>query len=92
MLFFFFTCLCVCALPQHQGIRGDIVASLRLLIEGVKVVRAQIQPGCASLPLQRLEHNINNYLLILTHLQLSVRSTHTNKPHANKHWRTLSKH
>ncbi|XP_030259248.1 thrombopoietin isoform X2 [Sparus aurata] len=56
---------------SHQGIRGDIVASLRLLIEGVKVVRAQIQPGCASLPLQRLEHNINNYLLILTHLQLS---------------------
>ncbi|XP_042354144.1 thrombopoietin isoform X3 [Plectropomus leopardus] len=55
----------------HQEKRGDIVASLRLLIEGVKVVRAPGQPACATSLLQRLENNINNYLLILTHLQLS---------------------
>ncbi|XP_042354143.1 thrombopoietin isoform X2 [Plectropomus leopardus] len=56
---------------SHQEKRGDIVASLRLLIEGVKVVRAPGQPACATSLLQRLENNINNYLLILTHLQLS---------------------
>ncbi|GLD51095.1 solute carrier family 12 member 9-like isoform X1, partial [Lates japonicus] len=56
---------------SHQERRGDIVASLRLLIEGVKVVKALSQPGCGTLLLQRLENNINNYLLILTDLQLS---------------------
>ncbi|XP_070700993.1 thrombopoietin [Pempheris klunzingeri] len=56
---------------SHQEMRGDIAASLRLLIEGVKVVRALNQSGCAAPLLQRLENNINNYLLILTHLQLS---------------------
>ncbi|XP_071348642.1 thrombopoietin isoform X2 [Trachinotus anak] len=56
---------------SHQEKRGDIAASLRLLIEGVKVVRALSHPGCVALLLQRLENNINNYLLILTHLQLS---------------------
>ncbi|XP_044074885.1 thrombopoietin isoform X2 [Siniperca chuatsi] len=56
---------------SHQEKRGDIVASLRLLIEGVKVVRASSQPGCVSSLLQRLENNINNYQLIFTHLQLS---------------------
>ncbi|XP_041804922.1 thrombopoietin [Chelmon rostratus] len=56
---------------SHQEKRGDIVASLRLLTESVKAVRAQSQPGCAASLLQRLENNINNYLLILTHLQLS---------------------
>ncbi|XP_044224705.1 thrombopoietin isoform X1 [Thunnus albacares] len=56
---------------SHQEKRGDIGASLRLLVEGVKVVRALSQAGCGAVLLQRLEHNINNYLLILTHLQLS---------------------
>ncbi|XP_050925987.1 thrombopoietin isoform X1 [Lates calcarifer] len=56
---------------SHQERRGDVVASLRLLIEGVKVVKALSQPGCGTLLLQRLENNINNYLLILTDLQLS---------------------
>ncbi|XP_054452461.1 thrombopoietin isoform X1 [Anoplopoma fimbria] len=56
---------------SHQDKRGDIVASLRLLLEGVNVVKAQCQPGCAASLLQRLKNNINNYLLILTHLQLS---------------------
>ncbi|KAM7400630.1 hypothetical protein PAMA_005024 [Pampus argenteus] len=58
-------------IKSHQEKRGDIRASLRLLIEGVKVVRALSQAGCGAMLLQRLEHNINNYLLILTHLQLS---------------------
>ncbi|XP_040000042.1 thrombopoietin isoform X2 [Xiphias gladius] len=56
---------------SHQEKRGDIVASLRLLIESVKVVRALSQPGCGASILQRLENNINNYLVILTHLHLS---------------------
>ncbi|KAK5859979.1 hypothetical protein PBY51_021491 [Eleginops maclovinus] len=56
---------------SDQEKRGDIVASLRLLVESVKVFKAQSQPGCAALLLQRLENNINNYLLILTPLQLS---------------------
>ncbi|KAK9539239.1 hypothetical protein VZT92_004357 [Zoarces viviparus] len=49
---------------SHQEKRGDIVASLRLLLEGVNVLKAPSQPA-------RLKKNINNYLLILTHLQLS---------------------
>nr|XP_033959719.1 thrombopoietin isoform X2 [Pseudochaenichthys georgianus] len=54
-----------------QEKRGDIIASLKLLVESVKVFKAQSQPGCAASLLQRLENNINNYLLILTQLQLS---------------------
>ncbi|XP_060939992.1 thrombopoietin isoform X3 [Limanda limanda] len=54
----------------YQERRGDIIASLRLLIEGVKVMRALSTPGCGTSLLQRLENNINNYLVILTHLQL----------------------
>uniref|UniRef100_A0A665TNF0 Thrombopoietin n=1 Tax=Echeneis naucrates TaxID=173247 RepID=A0A665TNF0_ECHNA len=56
---------------SHQEKRGDIGASLRLLIEGVKVLRGLSHPGCMASLLQRLENNINNYLLILTNLQLS---------------------
>ncbi|XP_019959796.1 thrombopoietin [Paralichthys olivaceus] len=56
---------------SYQERRGDIIASLRLLIEGVKVMRALSQPGCGNSLLQRLENNINNYLVILTNLQLS---------------------
>ncbi|XP_035025124.1 thrombopoietin isoform X1 [Hippoglossus stenolepis] len=56
---------------SYQERRGDIIASLRLLIEGVKVMRALSTPGCGTSLLQRLENNINNYLVILTHLQLS---------------------
>ncbi|XP_062261190.1 thrombopoietin isoform X3 [Platichthys flesus] len=55
----------------YQERRGDIIASLRLLIEGVKVMRALSTPGCVTSLLQRLENNINNYLVILTNLQLS---------------------
>uniref|UniRef100_A0A7N8WI09 Thrombopoietin n=1 Tax=Mastacembelus armatus TaxID=205130 RepID=A0A7N8WI09_9TELE len=64
---------------SHQEKRGDIVASLGLLTEGVKVLKGLSQPRCGSLLLQRLENNINNYLLILTHIQLSVRSCHCSK-------------
>uniref|UniRef100_A0A8C9ZQD3 Thrombopoietin n=1 Tax=Sander lucioperca TaxID=283035 RepID=A0A8C9ZQD3_SANLU len=74
---------------SHQEKRGDIVASLSLLIEGVKVVKSPSQPECAASLLQRLENNINNYLLILTHLQLSVRSDHSDKLHANKRTQAL---
>ncbi|XP_022624467.1 thrombopoietin isoform X1 [Seriola dumerili] len=56
---------------SNQEKRGDIAASFRLLIEGVKAVRALSHPGCVASLLQKLENNINNYLLILTHLQLS---------------------
>ncbi|XP_072219885.1 thrombopoietin isoform X2 [Leuresthes tenuis] len=56
---------------SDQEKRGDIVASLRLLFEGVNTLRNLTQAGCATLLLQRLENNINNYLMILTHLQLS---------------------
>uniref|UniRef100_A0A8C6LHU5 Erythropoietin n=1 Tax=Nothobranchius furzeri TaxID=105023 RepID=A0A8C6LHU5_NOTFU len=54
--------------------QGDVVASLRLLIEGVRTLRTTAQAGCETVLLQRLENNIQNHLLILTHLQLSVRS------------------
>ncbi|XP_034558234.1 thrombopoietin [Notolabrus celidotus] len=55
---------------SHQEKRGDIVASLRLLVEDVELARALSQPGCAASLLQRLKNNINNYLLILRNLQL----------------------
>ncbi|XP_037132029.1 thrombopoietin isoform X2 [Syngnathus acus] len=58
---------------SHHERRQDIIVSLRHLLESVKVARPLGQAECASLLLQRLEHNINSYLLILTHLQLSVR-------------------
>ncbi|KAF7222550.1 thrombopoietin [Nothobranchius furzeri] len=51
--------------------QGDVVASLRLLIEGVRTLRTTAQAGCETVLLQRLENNIQNHLLILTHLQLS---------------------
>lgn len=75
----------MCVLPQLQEKRGDIVASLRLLFESLKVVRVSDQSGCTDSLLLRLESNIYNYLLILTHLQLSVRSSHSDKLNANKH-------
>lgn len=68
---FILPCLCVSLQPQEK--RGDIVSSLTLLVESVKAVRASGQPGCAASSLLRLENNMNNYLLILTHLQLNVR-------------------
>ncbi|XP_061654137.1 thrombopoietin isoform X2 [Phyllopteryx taeniolatus] len=54
--------------------RQDISASLRHLFEGVKVARPLGQAECGSVLLQRLEHNINSYLLILTHLQSQWRT------------------
>lgn len=72
-------------LLQHQEKRGDIVASLRLLIEGVKVVMGPSQLGCVASLLQRMENNINNYLLILTHLQLNVSGGHSDK-HAHEQY------
>ncbi|XP_062337428.1 thrombopoietin isoform X1 [Osmerus eperlanus] len=55
---------------SHQEKQGDIMASLGALAEGVRSVRlVRILPGCASSLLERLEHSINNYLHILTHLE-----------------------
>ncbi|KAJ0011613.1 hypothetical protein NQD34_012588 [Periophthalmus magnuspinnatus] len=54
-----------------QEKRGDLVASLRLLIEGVKSASALNQTACATSVLRKLQHNVNNYLLILAHLDLS---------------------
>ncbi|XP_061878594.1 thrombopoietin [Entelurus aequoreus] len=56
---------------SHQERREDIAASLRLLVETVTLARPLGQAECGLVLLQRLEHNINSYLLILTHLQLS---------------------
>uniref|UniRef100_A0A3Q2XHW9 Thrombopoietin n=1 Tax=Hippocampus comes TaxID=109280 RepID=A0A3Q2XHW9_HIPCM len=58
---------------SHHERRQDISASLRHLFESVKVARPIGQAECGSVLLLRLERNINSYLLILTHLQLSVR-------------------
>uniref|UniRef100_A0A3Q3AIE9 Thrombopoietin n=1 Tax=Kryptolebias marmoratus TaxID=37003 RepID=A0A3Q3AIE9_KRYMA len=60
--------------------KADVVASLGLLRGGVKMLRITAQAECGTSLLQRLENNIENYLLILTHLQLSVRSRHSDKP------------
>ncbi|XP_057713690.1 thrombopoietin isoform X3 [Corythoichthys intestinalis] len=57
----------------HHERRQDISASLKPLLESIKVARSLDQAECGSVLLQKLEHNINSYLLILTHLQLSVR-------------------
>uniref|UniRef100_A0A8C6TFA2 Thrombopoietin n=1 Tax=Neogobius melanostomus TaxID=47308 RepID=A0A8C6TFA2_9GOBI len=54
-----------------QQKRGDLVASLRILNEGVESVSALSQTPCATSVLQKLLQNIGNYLLILTHLHLS---------------------
>ncbi|XP_057713688.1 thrombopoietin isoform X1 [Corythoichthys intestinalis] len=58
---------------SHHERRQDISASLKPLLESIKVARSLDQAECGSVLLQKLEHNINSYLLILTHLQLSVR-------------------
>ncbi|XP_057713689.1 thrombopoietin isoform X2 [Corythoichthys intestinalis] len=56
---------------SHHERRQDISASLKPLLESIKVARSLDQAECGSVLLQKLEHNINSYLLILTHLQLS---------------------
>ncbi|XP_037837745.1 thrombopoietin [Kryptolebias marmoratus] len=56
---------------SDQERKADVVASLGLLRGGVKMLRITAQAECGTSLLQRLENNIENYLLILTHLQLS---------------------
>ncbi|KAK6302569.1 hypothetical protein J4Q44_G00269240 [Coregonus suidteri] len=53
-----------------QEKRGDIAASLGALYGSVRVVKTQSQPGCASALLERLERTVNNYLHIVTHLDI----------------------
>ncbi|XP_055359577.1 thrombopoietin isoform X2 [Betta splendens] len=57
------------ALRQEK--RGDIVASLKVLVESVKVLQSLNLPTCGSSLLRRLETNVNNYLLVVTRLRLS---------------------
>uniref|UniRef100_A0A674CWN3 Thrombopoietin n=1 Tax=Salmo trutta TaxID=8032 RepID=A0A674CWN3_SALTR len=56
-----------------QEKKGDIAASLRALSRSVRVVKTLSQPGCAATLLERLEHTVNNYLHIITHLDVRVR-------------------
>uniref|UniRef100_A0A8C6SWH3 Uncharacterized protein n=1 Tax=Neogobius melanostomus TaxID=47308 RepID=A0A8C6SWH3_9GOBI len=72
-----------------QQKRGDLVASLRILNEGVESVSALSQTPCATSVLQKLLQNIGNYLLILTHLHLSVRSLHGNPVHTQHLYGTV---
>ncbi|KAM9428687.1 uncharacterized protein ACWYII_019627 isoform 2-T3 [Salvelinus alpinus] len=53
-----------------QEKKGDIAASLRVLSRSVRVVKTLSQPGCAATLLERLEHTVNNYLHIITHLDI----------------------
>ncbi|KAM9428690.1 uncharacterized protein ACWYII_019627 isoform 4-T5 [Salvelinus alpinus] len=55
-----------------QEKKGDIAASLRVLSRSVRVVKTLSQPGCAATLLERLEHTVNNYLHIITHLDIRV--------------------
>ncbi|XP_021445313.1 uncharacterized protein thpo isoform X2 [Oncorhynchus mykiss] len=56
------------ALAQEK--KGDIAATLRALSRSVSVVKTLSQPGCAATLLERLEHTVNNYLHIITHLDI----------------------
>uniref|UniRef100_A0A8C8JDQ1 Thrombopoietin n=1 Tax=Oncorhynchus tshawytscha TaxID=74940 RepID=A0A8C8JDQ1_ONCTS len=53
-----------------QEKKGDIAATLRALSRSVSVVKTLSQPGCAATLLERLEHTVNNYLHIITHLDI----------------------
>ncbi|KAG5847744.1 hypothetical protein ANANG_G00129470 [Anguilla anguilla] len=54
-----------------QQKRGDIVAALRALAQGVREVRSLLLPECQASLLERLERSVTNYLHILTHLELT---------------------
>uniref|UniRef100_A0A674EI78 Thrombopoietin n=1 Tax=Salmo trutta TaxID=8032 RepID=A0A674EI78_SALTR len=54
-----------------QEKRRDIAVSLGALTGSVRVVRTLSQPGCSSTLLERLEHTVNNYLHIVTHLDIT---------------------
>lgn len=69
--------LCFCVLLQELEKREDIVVSLKLLSENIRTIRNSTQSECGTLLLQRLENNIRNYLLIITNLQLNVRTIKT---------------
>uniref|UniRef100_A0A3B4AJ68 Thrombopoietin n=1 Tax=Periophthalmus magnuspinnatus TaxID=409849 RepID=A0A3B4AJ68_9GOBI len=75
-----------------QEKRGDLVASLRLLIEGVKSASALNQTACATSVLRKLQHNVNNYLLILAHLDLSVSRFYGNRVRTGARHLCGSKH
>ncbi|XP_056116737.1 thrombopoietin isoform X3 [Rhinichthys klamathensis goyatoka] len=53
--------------------RAEILLSLWTLAQDVQSARTLSQPGCRLTLLERLEHNINNYLLVvkLLHIEFS---------------------
>ncbi|XP_039531299.1 thrombopoietin isoform X3 [Pimephales promelas] len=50
--------------------RAEILLSLWTLAQDVQSARTLSQPGCRFTLLERLEHNINNYLLIVKRLHI----------------------
>ncbi|XP_064158773.1 thrombopoietin-like isoform X1 [Anguilla rostrata] len=53
-----------------QQKRGQVLAALKVLTEGLKMVRAKTQNGCQSTLLERLEHSVTNYLHIVMNLDI----------------------
>ncbi|KAI1893859.1 hypothetical protein AGOR_G00128000 [Albula goreensis] len=54
--------------PQEK--RGLVHTALKTLAEGFKKVRAQTQNGCQSTLLERLQHSVTNYMLIVANLEI----------------------
>ncbi|KAL0965955.1 hypothetical protein UPYG_G00288630 [Umbra pygmaea] len=53
-----------------QEKRADLSASLAALLGSVRVARTLSPSGCVLTQLERLEHMVNNYLHIVTHLDI----------------------
>ncbi|XP_061098732.1 thrombopoietin [Conger conger] len=58
-------------MKSKQEKRGDIVAALRTLSQGVKEVRLSPLSECQAPLLEKLERSVTNYLHIVTHLELT---------------------
>lgn len=63
---------CMCVFQVHEW-RAEILLSLGTLAQDVQSARTLSQPGCRLTLLERLEHNINNYLLVVKLLHIEVR-------------------
>uniref|UniRef100_A0A3B3SVC9 Thrombopoietin n=1 Tax=Paramormyrops kingsleyae TaxID=1676925 RepID=A0A3B3SVC9_9TELE len=66
-----------------QKKRDEVQAALRMLSEGVRVVRTHSQPGCPAVLLDQLEHSVTNHLLIVAHLPLGGEGTQGEYHHAD---------
>ncbi|TRY53649.1 hypothetical protein DNTS_008650 [Danionella cerebrum] len=51
-----------------QERRAELLLSLGRLVQDVRTARSLSQPGCAVSLLERLEHSLNNYLLVMRRL------------------------